>query len=124
MLIKLNINKELSIFELWGIKKNGFKITKAYKHDLQDFPLIKKDYQMILKKKQKINTDLNDLDEFSKLIENDNKSNQDDIENKHRLSQESIESKCYEWHNYVYDQLDSSGDSGCPESEFEEIKSD
>ena len=78
---------------------------------------------MLLKKKQKINTDLNNLDEYSKLLENDCKSIHDKTEPKTGASKDGIESKDYEWHNYIYDQLDSSGDSGCPESDFEEIKS-
>lgn len=108
---------------MWGIKKNGFKITKTYKEDLKDFPLIKKDYRMLLKKKHKPGHDLNNLDEYSKVLENDCKSIYNKNEHKGMESKDGADEKDYEWHNYIYDQLDSSGDSGCPESDFEEIKS-
>jgi hypothetical protein len=39
-----------------------------------------------------------------------------------RYSQDSCEMKEYEWHNYIYDQLDNSEDSGCPESDFEVVE--
>mmetsp|Transcript_9059 Transcript_9059/g.8625 ORF Transcript_9059/g.8625 Transcript_9059/m.8625 type:complete len:109 (+) Transcript_9059:1052-1378(+) len=38
---KVKNKKELSIFELWGVKKNGFKITKRVKKDMQALPIIK-----------------------------------------------------------------------------------
>lgn len=41
---KVKNRKELSIFELWGVKKNGFKITKRVTKDMKNFPFIKCDY--------------------------------------------------------------------------------
>lgn len=119
---KVKSRKELSVFELWGVKKNGFKITKTFKKDLQDFPIIKRDYDIILKKKLLPARSLQSEDEAVREIFNQQNADEKAEINQPRLSQESIESKEYEWHNYVYDQLDNSGDSGCPESDFEEMQ--
>lgn len=39
---KVKNRKELSVFELWGIKRNQYKITKHYKKDSVYFPLLGK----------------------------------------------------------------------------------
>jgi hypothetical protein len=48
---RVKSKKELSVFELWGIKKSGYKITKILKKNLEDYPIIKRDYDVLLKKK-------------------------------------------------------------------------
>ena len=45
---KVKNRKELSIFELWGVKKNGFKITKRVTKDMKNFPIMKCNYDMVL----------------------------------------------------------------------------
>jgi len=121
---KVKNKKELSVFELWGIKKNHYKITKIVKKNLEDYPTIKRDYDMQLKKKILVKKDESNEDEqITKIFEGDN---WDKVEETSaplpRYSQDSCEMKEYEWHNYIYDQLDNSEDSGCPESDFEVVE--
>ena len=41
---KVKNKKELSVFGLWGVKRNKYKITKQYTKNDVNFPLIQKDY--------------------------------------------------------------------------------
>lgn len=113
---KVKSKKELSVFELWGVKKNGFKITKTVQKDLQDYPIIKRDYDMVIKQKKFLGSKEGyKEDVFEKIpLSKDNVKNdvKEAIHQQVRLSQDSADSKNYEWHNYVYEGLDSSGDSG------------
>lgn len=124
---KVKSKKELSVFELWGVKKNGFKITKTFKKNLEDFPVIKCDYDMILKKKLPVKRDTPSAeDEMAKVFAPNGVNDElltEQYEPRIRYSQDNMESSDYEWHNYIYDQLDcSSEDSGCPESDSEEVE--
>lgn len=106
---KVKSKKELSVFELWGVKKNGFKITKTFKKNLENFPTIKREHDMILKKKLPIDSVIKSEDEEIIKIYNEEKERETKYlqdGSRPRLSQDSLESKEYEWHNYIYDQLD------------------
>jgi len=103
---KVKNKKELSIFELWGVKKNGFKITKRVKKDMQALPIIKWEYDMIVAKKKT----------SEEVKEETCKDIKEEIEEKDplqtRAREDSLQSNEIEW----------SLDSGVPESDTEEIE--
>lgn len=90
---KVKNKRELSIFELWGVKRNGFKITKRVKKDLRNFPMIKCDYDMIVGKKdlshQEQNEENQEMVQIFKKIDKKPKDLNDDMIQKPRLSQDS-----------------------------------
>lgn len=61
-----------------------------------------------------------DIEDDKEMAEAVNNKSENQIQIK-RDSVDTFDSQNYQWHNYYYDQLPSSDDSGCPESSSEEI---
>jgi hypothetical protein len=115
---KVKSKKELSVFELWGVKKNQYKVHKKYSKDSEFFLALHQDISKIDIKRKTYKED--DINEDAKMVEAVN-NNEGRASKAERYSRDSLESKEYEWHNFIYDQLQSSDDSGCPESSCEEV---
>eukprot|EP00343_Euplotes_focardii_P011631 CAMPEP_0205832768 /NCGR_PEP_ID=MMETSP0206-20130828/47842_1 /ASSEMBLY_ACC=CAM_ASM_000279 /TAXON_ID=36767 /ORGANISM="Euplotes focardii, Strain TN1" /LENGTH=145 /DNA_ID=CAMNT_0053138589 /DNA_START=376 /DNA_END=813 /DNA_ORIENTATION=- len=106
---KVKHKKELSIFELWGVKRSGFKITKRVKKDFKNFPVINTEYGIIVGKKQFVPQEEEKKEEIKILNLKNESSNEHQMP---KLSQDSYESN----------DIEMSIDSGCPESDTEEVE--